>query len=341
MMLAREPFSPEACIDAVVQVLRPLAGEKGLTLEVAATGSLPPRVLGDEGRLRQVLLNLVGNAIKFTERGAVVITPGRLEGLLCVDVRDSGIGVPADRAEAIFETFEQADAATTRRHDGTGLGLPIARALAQRMGGDVVLMPPDPGGGAWFRLTLDLPLAPQAALPDPPAETAEAALDGPMRVVLAEDNATNRMIVRRFLRNAPVDLIEAENGRIAVEAVAWYRPAVVLMDMAMPELDGLGATRAIRRLDGLQPHIIALTANAFASDRAACADAGMDDFLPKPLRRAALMAALVRAEHGEKTLFPSAEDDVSQPHHDEGDASWTSPRESGTTNGRSTRSSGL
>ncbi|MBN9885964.1 hybrid sensor histidine kinase/response regulator [Salipiger abyssi] len=341
--IVAEPFSLAACIRDAAEVLRPQAREKGLFLDICHETPLPDRLCGDSGRLRQILINLLGNAVKFTEAGGVTLTTRAKSDAGAADVtvlvQDSGIGVPEDRAERIFEQFEQADAETTRRYGGTGLGLAISRQLAARMGGDLRLLSGD-GPGACFELTLRLEKPPGQG--PPPRMTAPAApgLLAPMRLLLAEDNGTNRLLVRRFLEEQPVEIYEALNGREAVERVRADPPDVVLMDMSMPVLDGLSATRIIRAADLAQPWIVALTANAFDSDRAACLAAGMDDFLGKPLRKSALLAALARAQAGEKPLGPPARDGVSRaPTPAQEPPSWKSPQESGTTSGKSTRSS--
>lgn len=337
------PFSPGQCIDDCAQLLRPMADEKGLELIRIGTDRLTPLALGDAGRVRQILVNLLGNAVKFTETGSVTLRAAtERDGSgwrLTVDVEDTGIGVPPERAEQIFEEFQQADAATTRRFGGTGLGLPISRALARRMGGDIVLMPAGDRQGSCFRLTLRLGRARQTDQLVAGQDADTLTLPPGMSILLAEDNATNRLLIRRFLRDQEVDLHEAENGREAVEMTADIAPDAILMDMSMPELDGLEATRAIRLLDMPQPRIIALTANAFASDREACIGAGMDDFLAKPVRRKQLLAALIQAGPVEKPLSNPSSDGVSRPDAAKGTPSWTSPPGSGTTSGESIRSS--
>ena len=345
MPIVEEPFSLSSCIRDAVEILRPQAREKHLYLDLCHHDPLPEAVTGDSGRLRQILINLLGNGIKFTDAGGVTLTtrvrPSSEGFRLTVQVQDTGIGVPGDRAEKVFDQFEQADAETTRKYGGTGLGLAISRELARRMGGDLVIVEGN-GKGACFELRLVLSKArpemaetvasPQGGAPRPLA---------PMRLLLAEDNATNRLLVQRFLRGQPITLTEAKNGREAVDMTRLSPPDVILMDMSMPVLDGLEATREIRALDLPQPRIIALTANAFLGDREDCIGAGMDDFLSKPLRKSELLAALSRSqEPRDKPLCPPPRDAVSQgapavneaPH-------WTSPPESGTTSGRSIRSS--
>ncbi|WGW04332.1 PAS domain-containing hybrid sensor histidine kinase/response regulator [Tropicibacter oceani] len=339
------PLSPAETVQDAAQMLRTMAREKGVFLDVAIKETLPKMALADAGRIRQILINLIGNAVKFTDTGGVTVTAEAAENTagwrMRVVVRDTGIGVPEDRAEHIFGEFQQADAATTRRFGGTGLGLPISRALAQRMGGNITLLPQPPDGGSAFEMTVQLhhPRAGAAPVQDSHGAV-HLDLATKLRVLVAEDNATNRLLVARFLKNEPVTLSEARNGREALEMIIDELPDVVFMDMSMPELDGLEVTRMIRALDIPQPFIAALTANAFESDRAACAAAGMDDFVTKPLRRQHLIAALLRATRGEKPLSQTHLDGVSRPGAERGTEPWTSPPASGTTNGKSIRSSG-
>lgn len=345
MTFETRPFGLVECIEGAVRLLSPLAREKGLEVRFTQDGSLPAQASGDAGRIRQILVNLIGNAIKFTSEGTVEVEASAVRATdgwrLIVYVTDSGIGVPMERAEAIFEEFRQADAATTRRYGGTGLGLPISRALARHMGGDIRLLPPGSQPGARFQLDLLLEIAPDVAGVASPDDAPVLDVIAPVRVLLADDNATNRLMVASFLKRTPVVLQEAVDGREAVEICKTMQPDVILMDMSMPELDGVQATRAIRALEIPQPRIIAITANAFASDRAACAEAGMDGFLTKPLRKVVLLACLARLSRGEKPLFQLGPDAVSDQDAASGREAWTSPQESGTTSGKSTRSSGL
>ncbi|MCR8548807.1 ATP-binding protein [Salipiger sp. P9] len=343
LTIVAEPFSLAACLRDAADILRPQAREKGLFLDICHETPLPERVCGDSGRLRQILINLLGNAVKFTEAGGVTLTTRALPDAAGVDlvvtVQDTGIGVPAARAGQIFEQFEQADAETTRRYGGTGLGLAISRQLAMRMGGGLRLVPGQPPG-ACFELTVRLGRETGRSAPAPAAPPAQRAVQ-PMRLLLAEDNGTNRLLVRRFLEDQPIEISEVLNGRDAVEQVRATQPDVVLMDMSMPVLDGLAATRFVRSMAVRQPWIIALTANAFDSDREACLAAGMDDFLGKPLRKSALLSALARAQAREKPLGPPAPDGLSEGPTPAPEASlWKSPQESGTTSGRSIRSFG-
>ncbi|WP_435310968.1 response regulator [Primorskyibacter sedentarius] len=295
MSLCSERFSPTACIREAADLLRLQASDKRLFIDICHTTPLPRMVSGDQGRVRQILVNLLSNAVKFTSKGGVTVQSrwARVEGRikLSVLVTDTGIGVAPGDADHIFDQFSQADAATTRRFGGTGLGLSISRLLARSMGGDLVLVPSE-AAGARFELTLFLDPVDEDK-PDTPKQEPTSLPKG-VRVLVVEDNSTNRLLIQKFLNDQPIDLRFAENGLQAVEQVRADMPDVILMDMSMPEMDGLAATREIRAITGTQPHIIALTANAFASDREACFEAGMDDFLAKPLRKAQLFQALAR-----------------------------------------------
>ncbi len=296
MSICAEQFSLATCIREATDLMRVQAREKELFLDICHDVPLPQTVLGDRGRVRQILVNLLGNALKFTSKGGVTIRTSwkTVENriLLTVSVTDTGIGVDPANAEHIFGQFAQADAATTRRFGGTGLGLSISRLLARRMGGDLVLSPRPPPG-AQFDLTLLLDHADDTAVTAP--LQAITAIHPGLRLLVAEDNGTNRLLIQKYLLHQPIDLRFANDGVQAVNLVRETMPDVILMDMSMPEMDGLAATREIRMIGGVQPHIIALTANAFESDREACFEAGMDDFLAKPLRKAQLFQALSRA----------------------------------------------
>ena len=295
-------FSLRTCVLDVVDLLRPEARARGLTMDVEIPGDLPAVLTGDDGRIRQILVNLVGNAIKFTETGGLAIllrhravtVEGEERIRTEITVEDSGIGISEDRLDAVFAQFAQADSATTRRYGGTGLGLTISRMLAEAMGGTLTATSM-PGVGS--RFTLSLPLAPGAARErrrQPRAEPRIEAGGDPVRVLVAEDNEINRIIIGRFLADQPIHLSFACDGEEAIAHVARDTPELVFMDMSMPVLDGLEATRRIRAAGGPQPRIVALTANAFDSDRQACLAAGMDDFMTKPIRRAALIDAIAR-----------------------------------------------
>ncbi|KIC19953.1 hybrid sensor histidine kinase/response regulator [Leisingera sp. ANG-Vp] len=299
--LSQASFDPRACFTETVQLLQAEAKAKGLELMLSIADNVPGELHGDDRRIRQILMNLAGNAIKFTDKGQVKIALDAESAAaghdLVFSVTDTGIGIAEDKLDAVFDRFSQADAAISRRFGGTGLGLAISRRLAEAMGGGITVVS-EMGQGSCFtvRLRLQLPkvkpddCAGAAAATDPPLGSTPAM--GGLRVLVAEDNAVNRVLLEKFLQSAPVELAFAENGLEAVAQFETFAPDIILMDMSMPEMDGLEATRVIRGLAGPQPAIVALTANAFDSDREACLAAGMDDFMSKPVNRGKLLDLL-------------------------------------------------
>ncbi len=280
------------------------AHAKGLQLQVNAT-DLPRHVRGDPTRLSQVLINLLGNAVKFTERGSVSLHGSLLEHdgdvlKLRFEVRDTGIGIEPDRIGKLFDAFEQSDSSTTRRFGGTGLGLAVTRELVELMGGEVGV-DSTPGVGSMFWVTVRVQPA-QGTPRREPAPYGATGDDAPprrapldSRVLLAEDNAINQEVARELLRAAGCEVEVADNGRRAVEMARTGGYDLILMDVQMPELDGIEASRQIRALPGLsRVPIIAMTANAFAEDRAACLAAGMNDHVAKPVHAATLYDTLAR-----------------------------------------------
>ncbi len=337
-----EPFSVNACVRRAVDLLQPSAMKKGITL-AAELGPDLGQSLGDAGRLRQILLNLLGNAVKFTSHGGVSVSvrhqPQGSHDLIEVAVADSGIGIAANRMGHVFESFTQADAAITQKFGGTGLGLTISRLLAQRMGGDITVAS-ELGKGSVFTLSLRLPRAGQADARDLTAKRAAPVTD--LRVLVAEDNRTNMLITRKLLERSVGSIAEAANGRLAVEAYRLSPPDLVLMDVSMPELNGDSATREIRSYEaetGLpRCPIVALTAFATQDEEKSCLAAGMDAVLTKPLVRAELydlIESVARATDRFDLSLRNGLDKTAK-----GGSKWsTSQRASGTTNGRSTRSS--
>jgi CheY-like chemotaxis protein len=274
---------------------------------------VPRRVLGDAVRLRQVLVNLVSNAVKFTSRGEVRVTvtrtslPDGRDGLRLA-VRDTGIGIPADRMGRLFQVFSQVDASTTRQYGGTGLGLAICKRLVGLMGGSIGVRS-EPGVGSEFYVDLpceEVPTGPAPLAADANAGPDEQALAYPLLVLLAEDNEINQMVAEHMLVALGYEVAIVDNGQRAIDAVAEARQAgrpfdVVLMDVQMPVLDGLEASRRLVDLyadPAGRPWIIAMTANAMQGDREQCLAAGMDEYLSKPIRAEDLATALRHGHAG-------------------------------------------
>ncbi len=300
-------FDPRQTLQEVLALLSGQAGAKGLTLSCEVDPSVPERIGSDPGRLRQILLNLVSNAIKFTASGTVRLraTARREAGLIRLrfEVRDTGPGIAPEVIPRLFESFTQADASTTRRFGGTGLGLAISKRLAELMGGEIgVESVVDLGSTFWFTVlaeTKTIPaadatvvLAPGSSLP----LAAAPAAGRPSSLLLVEDNAVNQRLALHLLQRLGHRVELARNGREAVEAACNGRYDAILMDCQMPELDGFEATRRIRshEAEGQRTPIIAMTANALQGDRERCLEAGMDDYLAKPVRREDLAAMLAR-----------------------------------------------
>jgi signal transduction histidine kinase/DNA-binding response OmpR family regulator len=304
----RIDFSPAALANAVAAIVGSDAKNKGLTVKVEVDPKLPPALSGDVARIRQVLLNLASNAVKFTGHGGLTIAvccSSRDDSRATVEwrVTDTGIGIAPDRVGRLFTDFAQADVSINRRFGGTGLGLAISRRIVEQMGGDIGVSSM-PGAGATFRFSLTLPWT-DKAISDQRTDrvgaedlkSSIAALGRPLRVLIAEDDATNRMVVVKMLQEFNAETRIATDGVQAVRAASESDYDLILMDVRMPEMDGLTATRAIRAQDGRLKAlpIIALTANAFAEDIKQCREAGMSDFLAKPLRKPAFVAAILRA----------------------------------------------
>ena len=307
------PIAPHQVAREVVQTLAVRAEEKGLRLDLEFPQALPATIEGDPARLRQILTNLIGNAIKFTERGGVRVVlrleAGSARTSYCIDVKDSGIGIAADKLESVFEPFVQAESSTTRRFGGTGLGLTISRGFARAMGGDITAGS-EPGQGTTFTLRLDAGAPDAAALLDPAALAVAA--DAPAlrpaglrwrfpqapRVLVVDDGIENRQLVRVLLEETGLQIFEAENGQVAIDRVAAERFDLVLMDMQMPVMDGRTATRRLRA-SGCALPIIALTANAMKGFERELEADGFSGYQTKPIDIDGLLADLAQRLGGE------------------------------------------
>jgi PAS domain S-box-containing protein len=334
--LDSHPFELRRTLDGAVAVLRPTTTRKGLAVVSVVDPGLPATVIGDAGRLRQIVLNLLSNAVKFTDAGEVRIRTGghRIDGPdaatdrweLEIAVSDTGIGIPPDRIDRLFQSFNQTDASIARRYGGTGLGLAISRRLAELMDGTITVESAGvPGQGATFRLTARVTAvpdgaligAPDAALTDrsaprePGAYTFDPGLAArvPHRILLADDTPFNQKLAVKLLERFGYTIDVVDSGAAALDALAVPDGAgidLVFMDVQMPELDGMETTRRIRaRWPERELRVVAMTANAMEGDREACLAAGMDDYIAKPIRpdelAIVLEATSARAGAGEAT----------------------------------------
>jgi two-component system sensor histidine kinase/response regulator len=292
-------FHLATVLDGVSSLIADLARAKGLQVVVDA-GDVPGWLRGDPTRLRQALLNYASNAVKFTQRGRVALR-ARVEAeagdelLVRFTVEDSGSGIAADQLSRLFLPFEQADASTTRKYGGTGLGLAITQRLVELMGGEVgAESTPGVGSRFWFTARLRRGV-PSSAAHEIDGEAQLRGSHAGARVRLVEDNEVNREVATAMLRHAGLVVVAAPDGRQAVAEARAASFDLILMDVQMPEMDGLDATRAIRALpDHVSTPILALTANAFEEDRLACRAAGMNDFIAKPIDLRALYATLLK-----------------------------------------------
>jgi PAS domain S-box-containing protein len=299
-------FDPRETVRVVFDIITPQAQAKGLKLAVFFAPELPDSVSGDAGRVRQILLNLVSNAVKFTETGEVAVHVGvakkQSDGIqLMFVVNDTGVGIPADAQSQLFQPFTQIDNLTTRKYGGTGLGLAICKRLAELMGGTIgVERRQDAGSSFWFTVLVKRAVSPPVAFEyERDASRASAPEPNPKggRILVVEDNAVNQMVAVRLLEKLGYSADIAANGIEALSAVQRISYDLLLMDCQMPEMDGLEATTRLRQREtsgGKRIPIIAMTANAMMGDRENCLAAGMDDYIAKPVRIEELKAKLER-----------------------------------------------
>ncbi|HCF28209.1 MAG TPA: hypothetical protein DEV81_13635 [Cyanobacteria bacterium UBA11049] len=325
MHLQNQDFALNDCLQTVIDVLSSQAEVKGVKLTAAIDRQVPKQLQGDPVRLRQVLLNLVGNAIKFTDAGEVVVQIDSLrqervedkgnnldcQFLVCLlfSVRDTGIGISLEGQKKLFQSFTQVDASTTREYGGTGLGLAICKQLVEMMGGEIGVES-EPGKGSTFWFTAEF-IQPMALLGEAErsegAEGAEGekllithhsaiATDKKLKILVAEDNLVNQQVIFNQLQILGHQADCAANGAQALEMLSKHQYDLVLMDCQMPVIDGYSATQELRRSEGSEHHtvVIALTANAMPADREQCLSAGMDDYISKPVSLDALQAVLQR-----------------------------------------------
>jgi len=302
MDLEEVPFSLPRILQEAARNIGPKAAEKNLTVTVRCQPGVPDWVRGDPMRLRQVLVNLLGNAVKFTAHGEICLSAAVIEAGVEFSVRDSGIGIAPEKLDLIFEPFRQADGSTTRRYGGSGLGLAICAQLVRMMGGRI-WVESEPGQGSVFRFTVPFGAARAADLPQSARPTAEstAPRTHALRILLVEDNRINQKIATRLLEGEGHRVVGAENGKQGVECYRAGGFDLILMDVQMPEMDGLEATRAIRELEagsGRHIPILAMTAHAMKGDREKCLEAGMDGYVSKPVAVADLRQAIQVATSG-------------------------------------------
>jgi signal transduction histidine kinase/ActR/RegA family two-component response regulator len=312
MSIERTDFEPCRILAEVASLMRVRADARDVPLNVEYVGAIPETIRSDSTRLRQILINLIGNAIKFTEAGAVRMVTQLVDNVdgtfLQFDVIDTGRGMTEEQVAKLFQPFMQADTSTTREFGGTGLGLTISKRFAELLGGDIAIVATELGVGTTFRVTvatgsldgvkmLDDPMSATVTADTPRSVTPISEYDWQgVRILLAEDNPTNQVLVSGILRKSGAEIVVVQDGKLALEAALAARDDgvpfdVVLMDMQMPVMDGYEATRELRQ-SGYTGSIIALTAHAMASDREKCIRVGCDDFATKPINRRELIATI-------------------------------------------------
>jgi signal transduction histidine kinase/BarA-like signal transduction histidine kinase len=317
--LERVAFDLEQVVDQAIDLVAVKARAKNTVLLSDVPAGTATRLIGDPNRLRQILVNLLGNAVKFTDSGKIVLTARNYEpgtsGLIEISVSDTGIGIPESKLETIFDDFTQAESSTTRNFGGTGLGLGISRRLVEAMGGRLVATSVE-GQGSTFKFTAQFDPAEESS-PLKPVETVtrrHSQTVEPARILIAEDFEDNCFLIRAYLKDMPYELTFEGNGKAVISRLARSDFDLILMDVQMPEMDGLTATRAIRALERAQKvraiPIIAMTANASPQDVERSADAGCDAHLSKPVSRIELLRAIERYRRPAGVLVTEKEVEV-------------------------------
>jgi signal transduction histidine kinase/ActR/RegA family two-component response regulator len=294
------------CLTTALEPLRSQAEAKGLELRWEKVGKLPECAYFDEVALRRILINIVGNAIKFTDEGAIhvrVLTSGKR--LLRIEVADTGIGISADESKRLFRSFSQADSSLSRRYGGTGLGLIVSKRLAQAMGGDVQLTESEPGEGSCFAITLEAwprsvrvapPILGKAKEREPKQSLHSLLSSSPlqgMKILVVEDNASNQLLMKQILTRAGAEVLSADDGEKGILIAQSQIVDLVLMDIQMPGLDGYQATQRLRH-EGFDKPIIAVTAHALLEERLKCLDVGCNEYLAKPVNPHQMISTLRR-----------------------------------------------
>lgn len=303
MSIEAIPCDPRGTLEDMVSIFRHRAIEKKLSIECHVANDVPGKIEADPNRLRQILTNLIGNAIKFTPEGTVTLSldqqhedvPNSRRTLLRFSVRDSGIGIAPEVLPRLFTPFTQADSSHARRYGGTGLGLAISRELVNLMGGEIGV-DSRPGEGSTFWFTLAAPILAETALLAPPSPPEDTASLAGTRVLVAEDNVVNQVLAAMQLEELQCEVSTADDGEAVLKLLSSQHFDLILMDCQMPVMDGYATTRQIRQAEGQGRRIpiVAVTANAMEHDRSAALACGMDDFLSKPYSQAALCAVLGR-----------------------------------------------
>ena len=305
MELERQPFALQECIEEAIDIVAVNASEKGLRLGYSFENDMPLVIIGDPARLRQILVNLLSNAVKFTEKGEVSVSLSSLmlEGGdydIHFAIRDTGIGIPQDKADRLFQPFSQIDASMARKYGGTGLGLAISKKLVEMMNGRI-WAESEAGKGSTFHFTIQAESTSDEYIDrnasksyDLPKIALDDDFGSDLSILLAEDNTVNQKVTQKMLKKLGFRADVAANGVEVLQALDRQTYDVVLMDVQMPEMDGLEATMAIRQKCSEGPKIIAMTASALKGDREMCLDAGMDDYICKPVRIQDLARVLKR-----------------------------------------------